>query len=407
MRQIRMSQLGILKCLRAMYKGTKTPEMPMQRANGPVGRFLSMPQPVQPSINEDRMEQFDALPPAPLETFSRISSTTPGGLKMLIFSDVCRILEDKIKDFEEFEGQTRMLEESNTVQYDVARDRQERATYAFTLVTIIFLPLSAVASIFGINTTDIRDMNQGQWLYWTIAVPVTVLVIVVGLWWMGELWTLLGWCLRRLGVSYMGRTGRSLLSRDSGRVSNELWSDGTEADETGETDDDGPRIRPVKRSMWDMSGYVSKFTPHRRDKWRKGSKGRDNNNNNNNNNSNNRVNNNVDYSDDNGNDGRSQATDEKIRREVAKALEMERRRQERINGGRSSVSYMERDMDSRDSSGNQRASADRTRGKTPERDEGKEPTGTESSTLRPSTQTHIVVSPLSSDGNNTEPKTNK
>lgn len=75
----------------------------------------------------------------------------------------------------------------------MTKDRQEQAIYAFTIVTIIFLPLSAVSSIFGMNTSDIRDMEAGQWLYWASAIPVTILVIVLGLWWMGELGYLFNW----------------------------------------------------------------------------------------------------------------------------------------------------------------------------------------------------------------------
>jgi hypothetical protein len=60
-------------------------------------------------------------------------------------------------------------------------------------VTVIFLPLSAIASIFGINTRDVRDMDLDQWAYWATAVPVTVLVIFLGLLWTGELGNILGW----------------------------------------------------------------------------------------------------------------------------------------------------------------------------------------------------------------------
>lgn len=37
------------------------------------------------------------------------------------------------------------------------------------------------------NTSDIRDMELSQWVYWVVAVPVTIAVIGIGLWWMGEL----------------------------------------------------------------------------------------------------------------------------------------------------------------------------------------------------------------------------
>jgi hypothetical protein len=60
-------------------------------------------------------------------------------------------------------------------------------------VTVVFLPLSAVASIFGMNTADVRDMEFSQWLFWVTAVPVTIGVILLGLWWMGELGNTFSW----------------------------------------------------------------------------------------------------------------------------------------------------------------------------------------------------------------------
>jgi hypothetical protein len=81
----------------------------------------------------------------------------------------------------------------NITNVDVTKDRQEKAIYVFTLVNIIFLPLSAVSSIFGMNTADIRDTELGQWAYWAAALPLTLTVIVVGLWWMGEFGNFVDW----------------------------------------------------------------------------------------------------------------------------------------------------------------------------------------------------------------------
>ena len=67
------------------------------------------------------------------------------------------------------------------------KDRQETALYTFTIVTIIFLPLSTIASIMGMNTNDIRNMDQTQWLFWAVAIPVTIAVVFGGLYWAGEL----------------------------------------------------------------------------------------------------------------------------------------------------------------------------------------------------------------------------
>ncbi len=39
----------------------------------------------------------------------------------------------------------------------------------------------------GMNTNDVRNMDFNQWIYWAIALPLTVLVIALCLTWAGEL----------------------------------------------------------------------------------------------------------------------------------------------------------------------------------------------------------------------------
>ena len=39
----------------------------------------------------------------------------------------------------------------------------------------------------GMNTSDVRDMPFGQWVYWATALPLTILVIALCLAWAGEL----------------------------------------------------------------------------------------------------------------------------------------------------------------------------------------------------------------------------
>lgn len=54
-------------------------------------------------------------------------------------------------------------------------------------MTIIFLPLSAVASILGMNVNDVRNMEFNQWIFWATALPLTVVIIILCLIWAGEL----------------------------------------------------------------------------------------------------------------------------------------------------------------------------------------------------------------------------
>lgn len=48
-----------------------------------------------------------------------------------------------------------------------------KAILVFTIVTIIFLPLSFVTSFFGQNFADIRDMDRTQGLFWIVACSLT------------------------------------------------------------------------------------------------------------------------------------------------------------------------------------------------------------------------------------------
>ncbi|KXT09407.1 hypothetical protein AC579_8444 [Pseudocercospora musae] len=60
-----------------------------------------------------------------------------------------------------------------------AKESRETAIYVFTIVTVIFLPLSFVSSVFGMNTNDIRNLSSNQWLFWVVAIPLTAFVIIV------------------------------------------------------------------------------------------------------------------------------------------------------------------------------------------------------------------------------------
>ena len=64
---------------------------------------------------------------------------------------------------------------------EVRQEDHGKAILAFTMVTVIFLPLSFVTSFLGMNTVDIRDIASSQALFWAIAVPLTITMITVTL----------------------------------------------------------------------------------------------------------------------------------------------------------------------------------------------------------------------------------
>jgi CorA-like Mg2+ transporter protein len=74
------------------------------------------------------------------------------------------------------QGQSLALQ---TLQHiEIQQEDHGKAILAFTTVTIVFLPLSFVTSLLGMKTADIRNQKTTQWLFWAIAVPLTIVVMV-------------------------------------------------------------------------------------------------------------------------------------------------------------------------------------------------------------------------------------
>lgn len=65
------------------------------------------------------------------------------------------------------------LSDSTKQSLEINEEDHGKAILVFTVVTVIFLPLSFVTSYLGMNTTDIRDMGSSSRLFWAIAVPLT------------------------------------------------------------------------------------------------------------------------------------------------------------------------------------------------------------------------------------------
>lgn len=62
---------------------------------------------------------------------------------------------------------------------EVRSENNNKAIYVFTAVTVIFLPLSFVTGLLGMNTYDIRNLTHGQWLFWATALPFTFAVLII------------------------------------------------------------------------------------------------------------------------------------------------------------------------------------------------------------------------------------
>ncbi|KAH7013911.1 hypothetical protein EDB80DRAFT_382212 [Ilyonectria destructans] len=83
------------------------------------------------------------------------------------------------KDYREMIDMCHPLADLTKQSVEVNEEDHGKLIFAFTTVTVIFLPLSFITSYFGMNTVDIRDTTARQNMFWAIALPVTVIVVAV------------------------------------------------------------------------------------------------------------------------------------------------------------------------------------------------------------------------------------
>ncbi|OTA54642.1 hypothetical protein K449DRAFT_469323 [Hypoxylon sp. EC38] len=89
--------------------------------------------------------------------------------KLLNKSDELRVQRER----------TNYLKEQVKQAIEILEENHGKAIRVFTIVTVFFLPLSFISSFFGMNTTDIRDTDYDQRFFWTVAIPVTFVVLAL------------------------------------------------------------------------------------------------------------------------------------------------------------------------------------------------------------------------------------
>jgi hypothetical protein len=76
-----------------------------------------------------------------------------------------------------FDGlEQRSLKLRETVK-EMVDSSHERAVRVFTTATVSFLPRSFVTSFIGINTSDIRNIDGGQTLFWADVIPISAALV--------------------------------------------------------------------------------------------------------------------------------------------------------------------------------------------------------------------------------------
>ncbi|KAH8886417.1 hypothetical protein GQ53DRAFT_343835 [Thozetella sp. PMI_491] len=88
-----------------------------------------------------------------------------------------RKLRRRAADISRLQDRCKALKDQVKQTLEIIEEDHGKAIRVFTIVTLFFLPMSFVTGFMGMNTDDIRNMENTQVLFWSVAVPVTVFVL--------------------------------------------------------------------------------------------------------------------------------------------------------------------------------------------------------------------------------------
>ncbi|KAL7933008.1 hypothetical protein V8C35DRAFT_322811 [Trichoderma chlorosporum] len=90
-----------------------------------------------------------------------------------------RQLDIRMQEVQNMKTRSRFLKEQVKQNIEILEEDHGKAIRVFTIVTLFFLPLSFVSSFLGMNTADVRNMQQKQGLFWATGIPVTICVLTL------------------------------------------------------------------------------------------------------------------------------------------------------------------------------------------------------------------------------------
>ncbi len=88
-------------------------------------------------------------------------------------------IKENLRAYAELRDRATQLSIENVQLVETLQDDNSKAIFIFTMVTILFLPLSFVASFFGMNVQGISDTTSGVRHFWEIGLPLTGGIIIL------------------------------------------------------------------------------------------------------------------------------------------------------------------------------------------------------------------------------------
>ena len=168
--QITQQQAEMISELQSMI--SKDPENPDENAQIPSPMSSHQARP----LDHSSYGAFDTARTAHHRATYRQLSTSPASGSTPI-DQLLDNLNRELADLQDLRDNADRLVTRTIQLVNIRLEDHGKAIIVFTVVTIIFLPLNFVSSFFGMNFSDIRDMNQTQWLFWAVALCVTAGVV--------------------------------------------------------------------------------------------------------------------------------------------------------------------------------------------------------------------------------------
>ena len=92
---------------------------------------------------------------------------------------ILKTINDQLRSYAELRDRARQLSVENVQLVETLQDDNSKAIFIFTMVTIVFLPLSFVAGFYGMNVQGIDGTTSDVGHFWAIALPLTVGIIIL------------------------------------------------------------------------------------------------------------------------------------------------------------------------------------------------------------------------------------
>ena len=87
-------------------------------------------------------------------------------------------LREQVKNCNELMERAKSLAIQNVQLVETFQDDNSKAIFVFTIVTVLFLPMSFVASFFGMNVIGLSASTTPLKHFWVIALPLTFGIVI-------------------------------------------------------------------------------------------------------------------------------------------------------------------------------------------------------------------------------------